>query len=639
MNFNQEFNWEFVEEFRRASSLRVSEWPEQTSIVDRLSRWLVQIVGHFAELDYSGNLWNESSIKRDSYFKTKSKLSWWSNYLFRAAYFVVLIRCLINCFFQYQYDFSINEYSSQLIILNKHLNSTEATKYAEQVYEKLHSLANDIDHFRDILKTLGAPFINLFMISESITLLLCTTTLVTFMQVHLYFRLRKPYDLSIMRSLLDRNREQLDYVDDLVLAEVEIFISSICSQVNLFKASAEELERNKLLSGGARLSEHGLSERPPNDLTTLEDSAPIPLPYDLSIISERPRFIGKVTYRSSKKLLENLRQIACRGYLNPFNKNLIWLKRSSKMYATCLNLYVIFDIVCLVIFVSMLERTNFFKNRPLELESRMDYLGLFEFFWLCWVLTISVGPQLVNMYLVPRDQIYYSGELCKLIRTTILINKINYLSILREYSNERRNSQGKKRNLKTKHKRMIEEMNLRFLHAYLQFKIFVRQFRPIKVVLGWLAILAIELYPVTPILVRLHNQYLDESGRMFSLIYSVSFMVMGAVALIPMTAIHAYSIKLHKLMQSLMVHAVEVELVVNPEGNLENLHIYNTHLIWLMRKELREHEQPMASLSLETFGIRLTYPNYLKLHFYCGLLILTNTFSSMQDGICGGSLI
>lgn len=135
----------------------------------------------------------------------------------------------------------------------------------------------------------------------------------------------------------------------------------------------------------------------------------------------------------------------------------------------------------------------------------MDLVALIEFYMICLYSGISCGPQLVDLFATSHDQANYLLELRQVIRSTISTNNkllIMNLEIVESNNNSSRLPANVQR-----------EMNVRFLYTFMHYKIFVRQFKAIKRVFNFLALLGIELCMLSPILCRLDCNLVYQSEK------------------------------------------------------------------------------------------------------------------------------
>lgn len=70
--------------------------------------------------------------------------------------------------------------------------------------------------------------------------------------------------------------------------------------------------------------------------------------------------------------------------------------------------------------------------------------------------------------------------------------------------------------------------------------------------------------------------------------------------------------------------------------NLAQQTIFDDHLIWVIRKELNHPDLLEGQFATVGLGIKFTYGNLIKIHFWLGLIIMSNFFE-FSDNVLSGS--
>ena len=167
---------------------------------------------------------------------------------------------------------------------------------------------------------------------------------------------------------------------------------------------------------------------------------------------------------------------------------------------------------------------------------------------------------------------------------------------------------------------LVTEMNANLLAVLVHFRMFTHEVRAFKESSKILAFGTLQLTFLVPVLVRAHALYLDKSLIAPVLSFSLLFLALGDLCLVPICHKHSRFFDLYKSLASLLARTIEFDRATAGE-------IYDPHTIWLLRKELSRPEDLMDLLSTRVLGFLFNYQNLLRAHFWAGVLVLSTALT------------
>lgn len=195
------------------------------------------------------------------------------------------------------------------------------------------------------------------------------------------------------------------------------------------------------------------------------------------------------------------------------------------------------------------------------------------------------------------------------------------------------------------------EMNMNLLQVLLQYKIFASQLRMTKQSFGALSMTCFTLLLVMPLVGRLHMPYVDERVRYYVAMASILCALAADIfILIPITHMYSRCLNLYRAQSILIAHIVRIGLryhhLINKVPALapalgdkdwanyvENLlwqhslkrpqRIYDSHAVWMLRKELNHPDHFVNQYVTVLVGVPLKYENVLRAHFWVGIVIIS----------------
>ena len=166
------------------------------------------------------------------------------------------------------------------------------------------------------------------------------------------------------------------------------------------------------------------------------------------------------------------------------------------------------------------------------------------------------------------------------------------------------------------------EMRNDFLCVLIHYKIFTRQFEPLRDQLGVLISGYLIILGCVPILNSLHLVYYNPT-TMTIVAYGLAVLVcLAELFLIPVCNLHTRCLGLYRSLSQLMSHIDDLE----KNHKYLSGQIYDRHGIQSLRREL-EVEHIVDWFAISTFGVKFTSTTLLKLHFWSALFLTLLVFS------------
>lgn len=131
---------------------------------------------------------------------------------------------------------------------------------------------------------------------------------------------------------------------------------------------------------------------------------------------------------------------------------------------------------------------------------------------------------------------------------------------------------------------------------------------------------ALALLFTLPLACLLHEPYIKDSmvRNIYSVICISNTLAINCITL-PLCRLNTKSFDVHLAMSSLLAHSVECQTFLEA---LDEPHIYDPHLVGLLRKELNDPHKMASEFTTLALAIPMTYPNLLRMHFWFGLIML-----------------
>lgn len=626
------------------------------------------------------------SIKYNQQFDTARNKPCWS-ILFNIVYIYTSIRLMINSYFQYKYDFSSLRYQRYKSI--KQGNWTPSKQHLGSKHElnflKYHSmdetfLFEQVEMSKQVLKSVGSPFIEAHFSVQLYAIFLIVVGWSLYINTQINFNHIANFDFSFIRAILDYENE-LKLFNWFVRQEIDKFIESSRN------FAAISMDRRTQLFGGLSykttntIRQHEANDT--NDHNSQQNSI------TSKIFRDKPMALVEHSI-----LIKQLERMALNGSLLPPNKMPDWINKLAYfqyMFSVCFFIYCsMVQVMTSVIFILSLDK---FEPSLLDILTIFEFLMSSFVVIVCaifygFIILASCLDQIYSVIgLRKRIDDCAMNNKKKLIVCLMMMERFEVQNDLKLLKNiEKRNEEhvfgGRSggvevapnsldentrnrsqlnlnhlyhtnlddlpniKNLNGQHQSLLikqqvnyrrgldiyiescfSQMNANLLHSILDYKVFVGQFEPIKRSFGFILIIVSVLMIVMPIMGLIHVPYIDKRVKVFTVSLSM-FCALAADILIaiPISYLYTRCLELYQSLSSLLAHSIEVT-------THENIgRIYDRHSVWILRKELAHTDRLANQFVFRFIGLKLTYINLLKVHFWLGLVTLYMFVESSYQG-------
>lgn len=173
-----------------------------------------------------------------------------------------------------------------------------------------------------------------------------------------------------------------------------------------------------------------------------------------------------------------------------------------------------------------------------------------------------------------------------------------------------------------------KQMNMNLLIVFINYKTFVRRSAPVQKSNRVLVMITLVLLFVLPIVSRLHVPYAQPNLRILATIICLTIVFIADFCLVPVCYIHSRSLDLYRSLWSLLAHTIELERWIYENSHKHSYYdsrttIYDRHLVWSLRKQLNHPDRLIKQFATTAFGLELSYPNLIRIHFWFGLVALS----------------
>lgn len=638
-------------------------------------------------LTQTHEVWRQSKTRQhfDERYNSVGKLFWLHRTLC-FLYCLSAMSLAVNSVFQYQYDYHFIRWQTLQAIVRPGQSTLDMSYYLQafgrsplvRVIRALNFQESSMRHtnttssplqllerhfedrvqsLRHYLELFGSPYMMLNFLIEIIYWILITMAIYLCGFLNFYYRLMAPFDYSLLRAVLDwRNERRL--INNIIRNEVEKYIFSsrnfaqVC--VEKTKFTTRHMQVCSMLHRNGKMQSN-------RDVWHPIHSAKNEL---------RRQLLDHIS------CCNQLKQMALDGSLMPRNRTLrqiriftegiiifcllfmgytygaailfgfgFLLVSDYNIEVTLMNILVIFQAGILVIVLMAIS--SFY----------ISLVGANFVDQICYVRhirnkiseCISNNEHYFNQCNLQKDNQQVANalnrEVATLKRRCTLQLPHRELSEQVSRLDDEFNRKVRKHSLAAMADFNFTQMNKNLLEVIMHYKIFIAQLRPVTRSFGPFLFGCLIIMIVLPFSLRLHVIYLNYTFKLYAMFFSFILASVADVVLVPLCHMYTRCLHLQKSLSSLLAHTLEVtrdasnnqQETSDPISNESSLdeenpgakqaqrftRIYDSHTIWLLRKELSHPEQMHSQFSIYTFGISLTYDNLLRVHFWVSLLSLS----------------
>lgn len=650
MAYSFELDREFRDAFKRESqsSFEIGEsQPISSPLLRRIALMLARI-GVKIHFEIS-----ECPIHHDESFRghkerlivssqveTKQiKTKWW-HLLHRTIAVYLCLKQFLLVIIHYIYDFHKIQYNK---LHEGDLFSSANRKSSETFSGQNYSqsaliLENRINQIENILIIIGSPWREVSMLVECAQVFLILNTVIYYVITTIYCRFIGKLNISLARFWFDEKREQ-DNIIELILDEIDKLIQ--ISRHNLVKTVKDY--------HSYVLNKNGVSKTNNNPNSNVKFNP------DVQALFEE--------HHSTVRLLKRL---ALAGSLQPSNRNLDWIFLTRILYVTLYSIFFLFSFLGGLVLVFFVPS---YIDVPVG-DSLTDSIAFIEVLIMGMESSMLVSLILSQLIVVFVDQSYEVHTLKKRIDNCIKTNEILHQELVIMSSNDSHNlgqctdqkhvpkqqylappqqvfdkqSTSNQSQLIQSH---IDSMNENLLNILMTYRIFVRQFQPLRHLFGLLLFLYTSIYVIYPILIIINVPYLSRIKCLVLICLLWSCVVVYNISTSPICLYHAHCNHLFKQLFSLVAHVDEIQAGAFPSppyvDSNDLCRTYNPSLASLLRKEIHESDLAIRRVSIMILNSQFSFRYVLKVIFWTGILtvyaLTSNENVSKLHNVKGASIL
>ena len=296
-----------------------------------------------------------------------------------------------------------------------------------------------------------------------------------------------------------------------------------------------------------------------------------------------------------KRFKERLRELLHQGKFKPLNRRTECVGQLISMYT---SLIITILVVCIgfIITILFIFPAVYFGSF-LPLLKPINLIFVLELIIYSVIITISTTFYLTLIGINGLDQVEYIIELRK------TISECCSKSTITTYD------QG----------RFQDSLVCIIMH----YKILVTQISSNRKSSSFLAEVDSVLSITVPVVGRIYSLYLNQDCRSMLAICSIFFVLMGDVYLVRRCKLYSRCLNLYKALSGLLARAIELSLS-------SDYVTYDSFLLGCLKRELCNLDRFTSRLAITAFGLPVTYSNLVRLHFWLGLLIISNAIANID---------
>lgn len=547
----------------------------------------------------------------------------------RALVIYICLKHLLMLTIQYVFDILKIRHQRQVFALNgqhhqyqqaiSSLNSSWPPSNVISEQEKttlrvrVSLLEEQMTFWKWILKSVGAPFIDIGLVIECSEYFLIMGSIALIVATEVYSRWIGPLDIGLLRRILDKTREQV-YIDLLIKEE--------CAKA--LQSSTWLLVSELLIKRFERIEEK------------------------VDGICSRPKLIGAVNAASGSRALrltgnsctlaELIEHLKRDNSLNLAHHGDNWLNVISMIWTWAVLAMTIGGFALNFSFILIWFK---YYYQPSTGLSPMDWFGFVEFEIIAALVTFFYAFCAPTMLCVFIDQTYGTKKLRQDLENGIRTNELAYeeINMLLEQKHQFNPNQIflqiQDMTIDNESDRYLDEaierINENMLRIIMRYRLFKRQFFPMKHYYCH-AYKVVGVFLTTyPIYVVFHLVYLNGINCLFLIATVWVYILLQNCGSLPVCAYHAQLQHLFNRLFVLMGHVDRIQAQRS---------IYNPRIVSLVRQEVTEPEIEMEKLSVLMFSYVLDYTHLLRLYSWTALLTAYGILVSQRrsdDNINGAS--
>ena len=189
-----------------------------------IGRCLLEYLSEICEVDLFQVDAQHHQATGENEQKQRNKPSWRVK-LMRTCFVYGSVRLIMFIVLQYIYDYNLLQYQ-------RYQKTQLSFHGTNNMSEIISVLGQKVERSRANLKSVGAPFLAAHFMVEPAFIFMILINFMFYLQSILTYRYVTPFDFSLIRMIIDKQREQKN-LNNLILGELKTFITSSRSFVHL----------------------------------------------------------------------------------------------------------------------------------------------------------------------------------------------------------------------------------------------------------------------------------------------------------------------------------------------------------------------------------------------------------------------
>lgn len=530
---------------------------------------------------------------------------------------------------QYSFEFSAIKYERYKTHLR---NGSSSINVKEQQQQQLTLLENQMLSYRNALKLIGAPFMNMSFVFECMLVFLIWNVVSFYLSKAAYSKFICPFNSSLLRALQGFDREQANITG---LIQNELYI--------LLESSHMYLSKNF--------------------------KQPIPISSKIiHIKTSFERYLSKLTSRDFKSI-------------RPTNREPDFIRKIGTILLSVYSMFLFSSILTLIAFVAYGPA---YTECKLE-TSTQAIINLAEFIGFTVISSSVIGIGLSVHICAFIDQIYLVHIMIRDINKCIVENYNIHRELMKlesdywqDFHKTNKNSTPKRCSrrqsksacaalvrqksvysaieqkeeeeasrssivgrridqLSQEERYLIDRMNENLVKILLQYRIFVSQVQPLQHRYSHSILVFTCFYAIYPLYLLLHVPYMPRKSIIALVVQFWLYVVCYDLLAAPICVFHAQCKKLFRNLLRLLAHISEIQTKITTIPNYE-ISIYNPIVISLLRKEIGDPLLSISSVSIKFLSGSFGYKNLLTVNFWTGLLSLYAIFADEKGSLRANSV-
>lgn len=583
----------------------------------------------------------------------------WAQLIHRSIIIYLCLKQATLVIFEYFYDFSLMDlekfklsllaeqtsfleqlFSFSISISNSSSRSSSKcfTRDGEEVCRtataRLAELENRVSQNGQTLKFIGGPFAQVRLIIQCVQVFLVWVGATYYSCTLIYYRFVGPFNVSLIRVIMDAKREQ-DNIDQLIWEEIDKLVRLDIQNQPLIAAESNVSYNFKPLASESSSSGGGGSNRRRKQAGDLSKT--------IKNYHERRRQL---------LIVRSVKRLALTGSLQPPNRQPEWVAKVGVAFASLYTSFIVagcFQVSGAFAFV-FAQYSDHISAAPIDL------LCYTETFVLALLLMAISCIGICLLMVVHFDQAYAAYRLSSMIKEASVHFAATFANSCHDLSSQndwvghsncdnwpddkastadqrerhqvvidlQRTTDDNSVVVATQFRSMlirrsndywlryrIEQLNEELVKILLQYRIFVRQFAPIRHFFNFLALLLTCFYFLYPAYGILHVPYMSKGKCLVVTCLIWTYVVWFHQVTIPLCVYHKLCKRVYQDLFHLMAQVIKLQSI-----GLDRLFIFDPQIVTLLQREILNPELAMKKVSVLIFGAPFRYHYLMRMDFW-----------------------